>query len=236
MAEAFPGHRAYAAWLSGKVVERVRKERGEAHLTLEEALGQIAADGVDELVVAPTCLMEGFEMKRLRQALAQWARPGMTVRLGTPLLATPEDRRDLALILSGEFGYVPDSEAMLFMGHGSRKGDNDVYLRISDEFASLGLAHFLVATLEGEPSFDEALAVLRERRPSRVHVTPLMIVAGEHATKDMAGPEAESWTSRLAACGFEVDPIVRGLGEYPAVRELVAKHAHAALPILPAKE
>ena len=58
-----------------------------------------------------------------------------------------------------------------------------------------------------------------------------MIVAGDHAKNDMAGPEEDSWKSRLEAAGYEVSPVLRGLGEYRAVQEMLARHAREAVRI-----
>lgn len=40
----------------------------------------------------------------------------------------------------------------------------------------------------------------------------------------MAGDEPDSWKSTLASQGFEVVPVVKGLGEYAEVREMYAEH------------
>ena len=54
-----------------------------------------------------------------------------------------------------------------------------------------------------------------------------MIVAGDHATNDLAGDEEDSWKSLLEAEGYEVRCILKGLGEYPQVRSLLAEHIAA---------
>ncbi|MBQ9069628.1 MAG: sirohydrochlorin cobaltochelatase, partial [Eggerthellaceae bacterium] len=231
IAAAFPERRAYTAWLSGRVIEKVRAERGEMHDTLEQALDRIESDGVDDLVVQPTCLMQGFEMRRVRETLCRWAKPDVSVRLGSPLLDTQDDRKALAAILSGEYSCIAQSDVLLFMGHGSATGGNDVFTQIETEFANLGHEHFMVATVEGTPTFEDVLARIEGRAPACVHLVPLMIVAGEHATVDMAGGGPDSWANQLTARGFEVDCIIRGLGEYPAVRELIAEHARNARPL-----
>ena len=52
-----------------------------------------------------------------------------------------------------------------------------------------------------------------------------MIVAGDHARNDLAGDDDDSWASQLAAHGFEADVVLKGLGEYPAIQQLVVDHA-----------
>ena len=65
-------------------------------------------------------------------------------------------------------------------------------------------------------------------RPAAVTAAPLMIVAGDHAKNDMAGESEDSWKRRLEEAGFEVRPVLKGLGEYPGVREMIARHAAEA--------
>ena len=55
-----------------------------------------------------------------------------------------------------------------------------------------------------------------------------MVVAGDHAVNDMAGDEEDSWKSLIAAQGCEPLCILRGLGEYEAVRAMYVEHAKAA--------
>ena len=53
---------------------------------------------------------------------------------------------------------------------------------------------------------------------------PLMVVAGDHAVNDMAGPEEDSWQSVLTADGWQVRSVLQGLGELPAVRRIYLDH------------
>ena len=53
---------------------------------------------------------------------------------------------------------------------------------------------------------------------------PFMMTAGHHAHHEMAGEQKNSWRSVLAADGFEVKTIFRGLGEYRGVREWFIRH------------
>ena len=230
IARAFPQRTAYTAWTSGMVVAKVCEERGEHHDTLDAALERLASAGVDDVIVQPTCLQKGHEMRKIESTLQTWKHPA-TVRLGAPLLSSPDDRRTLARILVDEFSTLPESEMLVLMGHGSKKGGNQVYDQMNDAFAALGKSHFFVATVEGQPSFADALDLVEERQPTLVHLTPLMIVAGDHAVVDMVGSGNESWKSQLEARGYTVSAVSRGLGEYEAVRQLVVQHAHDAQPL-----
>lgn len=64
-----------------------------------------------------------------------------------------------------------------------------------------------------------------------VLLAPLMIVAGDHAVRDMAGDDEDSWKSRLAAGGWEPRPLLRGLGSYAGVQQMFIRHAGEARPM-----
>lgn len=66
----------------------------------------------------------------------------------------------------------------------------------------------------------------------RVVLRPLMIVAGDHANNDMAGDEEDSWKSVFQAAGYEVETVVEGLGQLPAIQEIFVEHAQAAMDSL----
>ena len=62
----------------------------------------------------------------------------------------------------------------------------------------------------------------------KIFLTPFMIVAGEHAKEDMAGDEKASWKNLCLREGFEVEYLLKGLGEYKQIRQLFIKHAKVA--------
>ena len=51
-----------------------------------------------------------------------------------------------------------------------------------------------------------------------------MVVAGDHAENDMAGDEDDSWKVMLKAEGIEAKPILKGMGEIPAIRAIYISH------------
>ena len=65
---------------------------------------------------------------------------------------------------------------------------------------------------------------LQTRQVRRVTLAPLMVVAGDHARNDLAGDEEDSWKSVLVREGCEVRLDLRGLGDFPAVREQFVDH------------
>lgn len=241
LAAAFPDRAFYSAWTSGRIIAKVRAEHGEEHDTLEEAFARMSADDVDDLIVATMCLMRGHEMSKIANAALAWARAeeGRVIRLAEPLLASEADRVAMAKILCEEFAEVPEQDALLLMGHGMHaalsehnselRDANAVYGQIQDELANQGRKHFFVATVEGTPEFEDGLAQIEACGAKCVHLAPFMIVAGDHATNDLAGEDEDSWKSMLEARGYDVEIVLRGLGEYAGIHELVCEHARNAL-------
>ncbi len=62
----------------------------------------------------------------------------------------------------------------------------------------------------------------------KIILMPLMMVAGDHATNDMAGAEEDSHKSILEKMGFKVETHLKGLGENKKIRDLYVKHANEA--------
>ena len=230
LAADFPDRAFYSAWTSGRIVAKIRKERGEMHYTLDEAFARLTHDGVDDLLVATMCLMNGHEMGKIAEYAQTWVREGegRTARLAEPILASQEDRKAMAAALGDAFAEVPEGEAVLLMGHGSPGGPNEVYSQIQHELDSLGGTRFFVGTVEGEPTFEDALAPLKASGVRRVHLTPFMVVAGDHARNDLSGDDDDSWKNLLEAQGFETAVTLRGLGELKEFQDLVCEHARRA--------
>ena len=56
----------------------------------------------------------------------------------------------------------------------------------------------------------------------------LMLVAGEHVQKDIAG-EKKSWKSELEKAGYQVVCSKKGLGEFGRIQEQFVKHIYRAM-------
>ena len=230
--EAFPNCTPYSAWTSTRIIEKVKAERGEHIDTVEEALERMAAYGVEDLIVTTTFIMDGEEMAKVRKTVTAWADlHHVPMRIANTLLATPDDRAAVAKSICDEFAFVGKDEALLLMGHGSQFASNDVYGQVQDELRKQGRDRFFVATVEGEPTFDDALQLIEECRARCVYLAPLMMVAGDHARNDMAGDGADSWESQLKARGLQVKTVLKGLGEYAGIQQLACNHVRDALII-----
>ena len=83
----------------------------------------------------------------------------------------------------------------------------------------------VIGNVEGFPSIEDVMDTLKLHSVTKVVLKPFMVVAGDHAMNDMAGPEEESWQSILEKNGFEVLVVKRGLGEQDDFAEIFVDHA-----------
>ena len=231
LAAAFPERRLYRAWTSSMLRRKVKSDTGEHIDSVAEALERMAADGIADVLVQPTHLLAGEEHDKLCRELAGGKAAFAHMTAGAPLLAAEEDIAVFADLLPGLCPPLGAGDMMVWMGHGSDALRLPVYQILDELLAKNGHPEHAVGTVEFEPGFDAVLERVRRRRPARAILAPLMVVAGDHAVNDMAGDEPDSWRSRLRAEGVEVTCVLRGLGEYPAVRALYAAHARAAKPL-----
>lgn len=227
LAAAAPGWQLLRAYTSG-MVRAALAGRGQPEDSVPEALARAAAAGCRRVLVQPTHFLWGVEYDKLKaQALA--AAPGFDwLRVGRPLL---DDTRDLRA-LAGAIGALYPAEpgrAVVLMGHGSAHRANVVYPAMQGIFELQSRPDIRVGTVEGWPGLAEVCAALARSRASRVLLVPLMLVAGDHAQNDMAGPGPHSWRSVLAGQGYRVDWVRHGLGSEKAVQDLYAAHLRGVL-------
>lgn len=228
LSAAFPERGFYRAWTSGFIRKKLKASEGLSIDSVPEAMERMLADGVSDLLVQPTHMMAGEEFTSVIDDIKAFRERFSRVCVGEPLLASQEDIRRLAGTLEELFGGIGDDEMLALMGHGSSFVTANPYEKLNEVFAQDGFERFRVGTVEFEPGFAPILDAARLRRPGKIHLAPLMVVAGDHALNDMAGGEEDSWSSRLKAEGFEVISVLKGMGEYASVREMYVSHANEA--------
>lgn len=226
LAAAFPAAALYRAFTSGIVRRRLKSKFDMTVDSVEEALERMKRDGVQRVVVQPTLLIPGEEYDLLRRDVLLHAE-GMSVSMGLPLLWDDGDLDAIIDLL--ERSYPVDADTVLLaMGHGSAHASNCLYQRMAEKLCARGGSTAL-CTVEGKPDFDDAVERLKRQSRRRVHLVPLLLVAGDHSKNDMAGEEPDSLRMRLERAGFEVSWTLQGLGELPAVRDMYVRRAKAAL-------
>ncbi|MCI9562441.1 MAG: hypothetical protein HFF63_00970 [Oscillospiraceae bacterium] len=232
METAFPDYAVRRGFTSNIIIEHIQRRDGVVIDDVTEALARAKANGVKNLLVQPTHLMNGYEYGDLVKELEACAGDFETVKIGAPLLTTDEDFAAVAqAMVDAAAGYDDGKTAVCYMGHGSEAAANGIYARMQQHLTDSGHDNFFVGTVEAEPTAEDLVKLVKAGGYERVVLRPMMIVAGDHANNDMAGDGEDSWKSVFTAAGFQVTCEINGLGELEAIQQLLAAHAGEAKPL-----
>lgn len=233
MEEAFPDYSVRRGFTAQIIIDHVKDRDGEVIDNFGEALNRAIDNGVKTLVVQPTHLMDGLEYNDVIDELAEYAEEFEQVVVGDPLLTTDEDYDTVISAITEDTKAQDDGEtAIVFMGHGTEAESNQIYATMQEKLTEAGYANYFVGTVEASPSLDDVLAAVQAGEYKKVVLQPLMIVAGDHANNDMAGDEEGAWKKTFEDAGYEVTCNLKGLGEMPAIQELLVAHAQKAIDSL----
>lgn len=229
--EEFPEYDVRRAFTSQIIIDKL-KERDNLEIdNVTEALERAVADGIKELILQPTHLMDGYEYNDILKELTPYVDKFDKVIVSEPLLASDADFEAVAKAIAEKTSSYDDGKtAICFMGHGTEADSNAVYPKMQETLSESGYENYYIGTVEAEPTLDDVIAALKEKDGyERVVLEPLMVVAGDHANNDMAGDEDDSWKTVLTGEGYEVECILEGLGQIPAVRDIYIGHLRSAI-------
>ncbi|MBQ1902215.1 MAG: sirohydrochlorin cobaltochelatase [Lachnospiraceae bacterium] len=245
--EAYPDYSVRRAFTSQIIINHVFARDGEQIDNVEQALDRAVDNGVKNLVVQPTHLMQGAEYDSMVASVNEYADKFESVEIAEPLLGevgatvtdTNADKETVAKSITSEAvstsGYESleaakeDGVAYVFMGHGTSHTAKVTYLQMQTQMQELGYDNVWIGTVEGEPeetACENIIQKVKDAGYKKVVLRPLMVVAGDHANNDMAGSDEDSWASQFnAADSFDsVDCQIQGLGRIDAVQQLYVSH------------
>ena len=233
--KAFPDYSVRRGFTSNIIIDHVKKRDNVSIDDIDESLQRAVDNGVKELVVQPTHLMNGLEYDELKEKIAKYESSFEKISIGEPLLTSDEDFKEVEKAITEWTSEYDDGEtAICFMGHGTSAESNAVYKKMQDMLTADGYTNYFIGTVESTPSIDDVKNAVKAGNYKRVVLEPLMVVAGDHANNDMAGDEEDSWKSVFEAEGYKVECLVRGLGENEKIRQLYVNHAKKAVENLSA--
>ena len=238
-AATFPELTMREAYTSRIVIRRL-KGRGIEKKTPLEALLQLRAEGFTRVIVQSTTLLEGAEMESLRRDVASVERFFEDIHVGAPLLYDVTDCQHVVDILATRHSDAASDKQkahVVLVGHGTYTPATATYSQIDYMFTAQGHPLFHVGTIEGYPTFETMLGRLKAAKARRVTLVPLLFVAGDHASNDIA----VDWKEALEAEGLQVDCRLEGLGEIPEIQDIYIEHIryslqHAPVDIMKQKE
>ncbi len=233
MEKAFPDYSVRRGFTANIIIEHIFRRDGEIIDDVAESLDRAKANGVKNLLVQPTHLMNGFEYGDLVKNLERREGDFESVRIGAPLLTSDEDFRIVAeAMVDATSSLAADGKtAVCYMGHGTEAASHSIYDRMQKVLNDAGHDNYFIGTVEAAPLAEDLVKLVKAAGYTKVVLRPMMIVAGDHANNDMAGDEEDSWKSIFTAAGLEVTCEVKGLGELSAIQNLLIAHAKDAKPL-----
>ena len=252
---AYPDWSVRRAFTAQIIINHVQARDGEKIDNMEQAMERAVANGVKNLVVQPTHLMHGAEYDEMMELVDSYRDKFESVAIAEPLLGEVgndatvinEDKEEVAKAVTAEAvqtaGYesltaaAEDGTAFVFMGHGTSHTAKVSYSQMQTTMQTLGYDNVFIGTVEGEPeetSCENVIEAVKAAGYTKVVLRPLMVVAGDHANNDMAGPDEDSWLSQFNASGdfASVDCQIAGLGEIDAIQQQYIAHTKAAIDSL----
>lgn len=204
-------------------------------------IANLQNDGYKDIAVQSLHVFAGEEFADLQnlmiglrsiRTLKAKSVPFKRIRLGRPALGMPGDvypyTKDIAAGVAALKGDVEEAKkmnaALVYMGHGNDFYSTGIYAELQREMQQTYEHPVFVSCVEGFPNFDDLLAALKLSGKRNVLMKPFMVVAGDHASNDMAGDEDDSWKVMLTKAGYKVKTELRGLGSLNAWADLYVKH------------
>ena len=252
LAKQFPDYSVRRAFTSQIIMNHILARDGEKIDNVEQALERAKKNGVKELIVQPTHLMQGKEYDELKETLDKHKADFAKVALAEPLLGevgkdaeeVNADKEQVATLLvqaavtDGGFESVQkagqDGAAFVFLGHGTSHTAAITYSEMQTAMRKLGYNNVFIGTVEGEPeetAVDAVIEAVKKAGYKKVTIRPMMVVAGDHAHNDMAGTEDDSWVQKFVASkNFDrVETQILGLGGIADIEKIYAAHTQAAI-------
>lgn len=212
-------------------------------------LGELHEDGYRNVIVQPTHMFfmeQSHDLASYVHAInsintlkEKW-KPFDHVVMGRPVLGMPGDRFDYHLdvaraveTLAADVTMAEQEKgALVYMGHGNEHWSTGIYAETAHAMKKkFPQVDSVIGVVEGQPTIDEVVAQLKQLGTKKVVLKPFMIVAGDHAINDMAGGAEDSWQSILETNGFEVEPVLAGLGSNEDFVQIFVEHIADAAKI-----
>ncbi|MBQ7221646.1 MAG: sirohydrochlorin cobaltochelatase [Synergistaceae bacterium] len=222
--KAFPDSEVRLAFTSNIIRRKIARESGDIIPNPVQALAQLNDEGFTDVIVMPTHIIPGEEFDEIAGVVEAFGgfegKYGFKfLALGTPFLYGADDCDGMADVLIARFkAQLEDKEtAIILMGHGTPEHfANALYSQLQLALDTKAYGRFFLGTVEAAPKIEDVIARLK-RHPEvkKLILSPLMIVAGDHAHNDLAGEDdPESWLNVLKAAGYEnISTYLVGLGQ-----------------------
>ncbi|HAU87037.1 MAG TPA: sirohydrochlorin cobaltochelatase [Lachnospiraceae bacterium] len=224
----FPKYLVYHAFTGEKIIKKIKEKEGVQISNLKETLEQIREHGIKKLIVQPTYVICGMEYEKMVQEVSEHLDKFDSVVFGKPLLSEREDYEKAAEVVKVHVPVKSKEEAVVFMGHGTKKSGTQCYTIMDEILKKNGHRNIYMAAMDGDPSIQDVIKKMEEQPYEKVMLIPFLVASGYHARKDMIGQQKDSWKNLLLNKGYKVEYLLTGLGEYPQIQKLYCEHIRKA--------
>ena len=159
ISERFQEYRVYRAFTSGMIIRKLKRTENLAVDTVQEALNRMKEDGIEDVIVQPTHIINGVEYDRMMKDLMENMFLFRRIRVGKPLLSSVDDYKKSIHAVMAET-QLEDDEMLVLMGHGTDHHANSAYPTLEYTFHALGYNQVLVGTVESFPELKNVMAKL----------------------------------------------------------------------------
>lgn len=227
---AYPDWEVRRAFTAQTVIDILDERDAIETDNVTEAMDKLVAEGVENVVIQPTHVMNGAEYDDVMAEIEPYADQFEGFAVGSALLTDHEDYEGVIEALLADNENVGSEEvALVYMGHGTHHYANAAYSQMEMMMHAEGYENAFVGTVEGFPALENVMAEVAAYGATKVVLTPFMVVAGDHANNDMAGDEEDSWKTAFAEAGYEVECVLEGMGQNEAIRAIYVEHVKDAM-------
>lgn len=222
--EEFEDSLVLRAFTSRMVIAKLKKRDNYFVDNPREALEKMKANGIEDIYIQPLLIIGGHEYEKIIREVDEFLTDNkeFNIKIGKPLL---DSELDYEKVVNGLSLPVDKSnEGLVFMGHGSDHNADTSYEKLENVIWEKGYNNVFVGTVEGKITIENIIVELKNKKIDEVKLKPFMLVAGDHATNDMASDNDDSWKSILEKNNIKVDVEIKGLGEVKAIQDIFIDH------------
>ncbi|OAT27002.1 sirohydrochlorin cobaltochelatase [Buttiauxella ferragutiae ATCC 51602] len=228
LGRTFADRDRFRAFTSGMIIRKLKKRDNLEIDSPAQALKRLAELGYQDIAVQSLHVINGDEYEKIAREVQAYSHLFQRVALGTALLSDFNDYELLLDALQSQMPKLAADERVVFMGHGASHHAFSAYACLDHLMAARQIPA-RVGAVESYPEIDLIVRGLQQEKVRKVHLMPLMLVAGDHAINDMASDEEDSWKTQLQEAGIEAQAWLQGLGENPQIRAMFVNHLQRAL-------
>ena len=209
------------------IIRRLRERDGLLIPTVREAAARAAADGITDLLVQPTHILNGIENDRMKEDVLAFEDQFTRLSFGAPLLSSTQDQFHVIRALMEELPPLSDRDALVFMGHGSAHHANTLYAALDYAFKQAGYPRVYMGTVK--PTRTRRPSWPSWRAPGCAGCPDPLHAGGRRPRQQRSGRRGRGLLGQpVRGPGVRDGLHPEGAGEYSGICDLYVRHAREA--------